>query len=463
MQEHIERCVTDYWSTKSDDPDYAIIRNTMSKNRFKQLNRYFQIHNTTQDNMTPFDKLREISNHLQHISLELWEPATMLAIDEGMIPFDGRSAFITFIPNKPVNTGFKLWMISQLGYSLGWFFHAAGQAKGKGGPVGVTRIKELKDNWTAMVVPELVEKLPNWKGKYHVFIDNLFTSEKLLSYCTKIGIGVTGTARKNSGVHESLLQLWESERNKDNQANKWGTMRSVYVRNGIVSQAAFKDNSVVLLQSNTMDCSKLVTVSRKRPKMTSRKAKTARAPFGENHTKDLPIPEAIDYYNKNMNHVDIGDQFRASMPGRREYKNWRALFFKGMLSISIVNSYLLSRFSDINADAKYESHTRFRKDLAVQLLQIKARLPPKTLEPALAKSIQGTQWDHEWGKLKQRQCGYCRLQAKKARSILGPLSANRKIEKPPRVKHGCKKCKINLCKRSPKDCWDNWHGGLDKA
>ena len=97
-----------------------------------------------------------------------------------------------------------------------------------------------------MVVATLTKKLPGWQeGKYHVFLDNLFTSEKLLSYCYTQRIGCTGTARKNSGMHQDLVDLFDEEKKKGNPLYKWGTLRAEYVHNGQISQAAWKDNSVV--------------------------------------------------------------------------------------------------------------------------------------------------------------------------------------------------------------------------
>ena len=64
MQDHIERREENYWSTKPDDPRYDLIRATMVKDRFLQLNRYFHVHDTMKDNMMLFDKLKEVSNHI---------------------------------------------------------------------------------------------------------------------------------------------------------------------------------------------------------------------------------------------------------------------------------------------------------------------------------------------------------------------------------------------------------------
>ena len=48
----------------------------------------------------------------------------------------------------------------------------------------------------------------------------------------------------------------------------------------------------------------IVEKNRKRPKKTSTSASIARAPFGNEYSKILPIPGIIDGYNNGMNMVD---------------------------------------------------------------------------------------------------------------------------------------------------------------
>lgn len=59
-------------------------------------------------------------------------------------------------------------------------------------------------------------------------------------------------------------------------------------------QFAWKDNSLCLFQStiHTGFEPDIIRV-RKRPSETSTKAKTARAPFGDDPVKDLPVPPFI--------------------------------------------------------------------------------------------------------------------------------------------------------------------------
>ena len=54
------------------------------------------------------------------------------------------------------------------------------------------------------------------KAKYHVFVDNLFSSPPLFRNLRKQGYGAAGTARTNSGIHEELVR----DKNDDGKVKK---------------------------------------------------------------------------------------------------------------------------------------------------------------------------------------------------------------------------------------------------
>ena len=155
----------------------------------------------------------------------------------------------------------------------------------------------------------------------------------------------------------------EMEKSKD--IFPWGTLFKEISPDSLVMQFAVKDNALLLFQStiHTGMCSDWLILTvfsnrltfigdepvvmnlRKRPKSTSSKAKTARAPFGSNYTQILPIQQFNDSYNHNMNHVDQADQLRCySESLRHNFKGWKALF-QFIFNIALVNAYLLSYHS----------------------------------------------------------------------------------------------------------------------
>jgi len=60
------------------------------------------------------------------------------------------------------------------------------------------------------------------------------------------------------------------------------------------------------------------------------------------HTRDLPIPIAIDDYNRFIRGVDIANQLRAGFSTQqRGVKPWRLLFY-WLLDSTIINAFILS-------------------------------------------------------------------------------------------------------------------------
>ncbi len=134
-----------------------------------------------------------------------------MAVDEVMQRFKGRSHDTLTILTKPTPEGYKIWVIADEGYVLVWTYHQRGKR-----PLDVKVPKELGSNKTATVVVDLLDRLSKQPGyAYGVFLDNLFTSHKLLLYLRKRGYGVTETARSNSGIYKDFVQLKNQDKKQD--------------------------------------------------------------------------------------------------------------------------------------------------------------------------------------------------------------------------------------------------------
>jgi hypothetical protein len=77
------------------------------------------------------------------------------------------------------------------------------------------------------------------------------------------------------------------------------------IENGQVCYVKWKDQAFVLIMSSFMSSDEQVIRIRKKPKETSFKAKTTRAPFTDDEViKELSIPLIADRYNYKMGVVD---------------------------------------------------------------------------------------------------------------------------------------------------------------
>jgi hypothetical protein len=155
-------------------------------------------------------QVEPISTHFLAVNLRVWRPGRDVAVDETMIRYTGRANEITTVPNKPTPTGLKVWNLAQRGFILLWNWHRPGA---KFGPVGVIVPPELGSNKTQAVVLHLLRQLP--PARYHVTLDNLFTSHKLMEVLRSYGFGATGTCRTNAGVISELVDIKKNDKGKD--------------------------------------------------------------------------------------------------------------------------------------------------------------------------------------------------------------------------------------------------------
>ena len=124
---------------------------------------------------------------------------------------------------------------------LHWVWHRKSK-----GPVGLPKKPPKGLNPTQAVVPYLLQQLPP-QQKYHVWLDNLFTSHNLLVHLREQGWGAAGTCKANSGVHKSLIEIKKKEQTKD--IYPWGYMAKEISPDSKVIQFGVKDNAFVLFQS----------------------------------------------------------------------------------------------------------------------------------------------------------------------------------------------------------------------
>ena len=92
-------------------------------------------------------------------------------------------------------------------------------------------------------------------------------------------------------------------------------------------ELAWKDQNVVLFMTTVATGKESVLRERRRPAATATNARTSRAVFGEDVTKDPWIPQFIDAYNHFMNGIDLADQLRSYYNTQKTYrKTWKPLW-----------------------------------------------------------------------------------------------------------------------------------------
>ena len=192
--------VKDYWK-KSEYLHYSPIADRIPRDRFLEISRYihFVDNSTLQPRGSPghdrLGKVRPIIDHLSRKFAESYHPHKEVAVDEAMIKFQGRSSLKQYMPMKPIKRGIKVWV---LGDSTTGYFSKFEIYCGKGS----SPEKQLGSR----VVKTLTEPL---KGKFHhVYFDNFFTSEQLMTELEVDGVYACGTARKDrKGFPDELKKV----------------------------------------------------------------------------------------------------------------------------------------------------------------------------------------------------------------------------------------------------------------
>ena len=198
-----------FWNrTPGDGPSHEYLWRHISQKRWEQIDRFFYIADPKDivldgpNKSSVFDKVDMLSEHLRHKFKEYWEIGTHLAVDETIERFMGRALETVNIPNKPTPEGFKIWVLANQGFVLDWLYHR----KGDEGPV------DLDDFWTKdegfsktqAVVMDLVSQHGIKNDLSHViWMDNLFTSARLLTKLREEGFGAAGTVRTTTTKREN--------------------------------------------------------------------------------------------------------------------------------------------------------------------------------------------------------------------------------------------------------------------
>ncbi|KAF4343858.1 hypothetical protein FBEOM_2191 [Fusarium beomiforme] len=322
MQNDKEYRFVDHWRARTAEdhvPDHNIVK-SMTYNRFHLLKRRLRLDDPDSIEYGvphPFSKVNEWSDIIQTAATELFIPGTNISVDEGIIGFEGKSIHKITIPNKPTDTGLKIWQLSQRGYLLRWTWHVPGS---KYGPIGVefrrgrpkttsspTKMADL--NPTQDVVAALASKLP--AGVYHVFLDNLFSAPDLFVVLGHLGIGATGTCRTNCGLYRQLVKLKAADKT-GKSGFAWGQLEAWPTVDNLVNQIAWKDNALVLFLSTVNTGHEVTERLRHRPTTTAPYAQPIKQKFGDKGELKLPVPSVAADYNDLMNGVDISDHYRSN-------------------------------------------------------------------------------------------------------------------------------------------------------
>ncbi|XP_039968750.1 piggyBac transposable element-derived protein 3-like [Bactrocera tryoni] len=106
-----------YWSVRPD-MEIPIVKQVLSRNRFKIIKRFLHLADNTDLNAVDrFAKVCPLIDALNKNIMQFGVFSHILSVDEQMIPYFGRHSCKMFIKGKPIRFGFKSWFLcSESGY-----------------------------------------------------------------------------------------------------------------------------------------------------------------------------------------------------------------------------------------------------------------------------------------------------------------------------------------------------------
>lgn len=314
--------LADYWSKKKLYANQ--IAGLMSRNRFELLlaNWHFQ-DNQKSDTSDRLHKLGPLLEQLRKNFQKFYIPKDKICVDETIVPFRGRLAFIQYIKNKRHKFGVKMYKLClEEGYTYDLKIYC-GKEKVEGSSACVP----------TNIVINLCEPLLNC-GRC-IYTDNYYTSMELAHKLLEKKTHLVGTLRKNRK---------NNPKDVINKKLKKGESYSQESNTGVVITKWHDKRDVLTL--STKHTGEMITMR------TRRNAETEK-------------PDVVIDYNTCKAFIDLSDQIKAYSSALRKGIKWyRKIAVELLLGAAMVNAFILFKI----VTGQKMSITTFREAVATDLL-----------------------------------------------------------------------------------------------
>nr|CAI5831567.1 unnamed protein product [Callosobruchus analis]CAI5839624.1 unnamed protein product [Callosobruchus analis] len=239
-----------YWDS-GDDMSNDMVKEAMRRDRFVQIMRFMHCaDNTRMDPKDKMWKLRPIISKLQESFLKYYKLTEHMNYDESMIKYFGRHNCKQFIRGKPIRFGYKVWCLNSENSYLVNFDIYQGKTPQPNEPY------ESAFGKAAAPLIAMLDKLPQKKLRYQIYVDNLFTSFNLLVYLKERGFGVTGTIRENR-----IPKDFPFDKKTMTKKNRGNLAAKINKEDGIMLMR-WMDNAVVTIASTSYGIDPIQQVKR---------------------------------------------------------------------------------------------------------------------------------------------------------------------------------------------------------
>ena len=257
-----------------------------------------------------FDKIAYFVDHFRDVSESLiFTLGTLLAIDEMIIRFTGRSAETHRIKNKPIGEGYKFFVLTTFfGFIVNFtpdgrkaaredtleYTNESGMGKVESMIMYVLnvihRLKKKQRERFLKKKPKQTRRRTNTEGvdneavlqdQFIVAMDNYFTMPKIIHKLREQGIGIVGTSRFRRNFPPKDLKEVSDEKSNFNDFY-W------MIDEGKTLLGRWKDNGMVFVTSTIHKVGNIIKRMRKKPRITANNKKHVKR-----NANSLEIMEAL--------------------------------------------------------------------------------------------------------------------------------------------------------------------------
>ncbi|KAL4089999.1 hypothetical protein QTP88_024915 [Uroleucon formosanum] len=289
-----------YWDNGDDMKNIAVSQ-SMRRDRFLQICRFFHCTNNTEINQNDKGwKIRPFIEMMKKRCVNNFVPEEHLAYDESMVKYFGRHTCKQFIRGKAIRFGYKIWCLnSKNGYLVNFDLYQGKNLKSN---------SDYEKLFSKAASPFLVllDEIPDDKRElnYNIYMDNLFSSPALFSFLRFRGYSAIGTIRDNKIPKNCPLTNKTVFKNKNH-----GYFETAMERKDGLLYLRWMDNAVVTMISSSCGSQNVGQVKR----------------FSQKEKRNVlvPRPKLIAKYNTYMGGTDQMDQniacHRVGIRGKKWY------------------------------------------------------------------------------------------------------------------------------------------------
>ncbi|XP_051516636.1 piggyBac transposable element-derived protein 4-like [Myxocyprinus asiaticus] len=411
--------IRDYWRQDSlfSVPFPATV---MSRERYRTIS--WNVHMSHPDADKQNDRKRGTAEHdrlfrvkplmdtIRHACKAMYHPKRNLAVDERVVACKANTRMSQYMKAKPTRCGFKLFVLadSSNGYTVDFSVYTGKNNFPTGHGLSYDAVTSLLD----------CEVLGSG---YHVYMDNFYTSPKLLTDLFAMKFGACGTYR------DSRKDCPRDATNSLSETSARGSIR--WIRDGPLVFVKWMDTREVSVCSTIHSAYTGETVQRRVKSQDTWRTKT------------FPCPAPVTAYNKHMGGVDLSDQLLQTAVAQRKTMKWYRKIFLHLLDIASTNAFILHKELGGNM-----THKEFMEQLIAELCGVSQKVAPKqtSSDHVPVPGAELTSDAKNVATVSRRKCMLCKVQHGKRQ--VTPWK--------------CQACDVHLCLQLNRNCFQKWHKGM---